>query len=123
MPKEPIKVYISGQITGLTEDEFHQNFEEAQLLLQGHGFYTVNPLEVVPECKLDCGSESIFDDGRYQHTWQCYMKYDIKELLDCDALFAMDNATQSRGARLELEIARNLGLPIITSEDGKELEW
>lgn len=123
METQPVKVYVSGQITGLPEDVFLQNFEEATLLLQRHGFSPVNPAEVTPGCEEKCESDKTFSNGNYQHTWQCYMKYDIMELLECDAIFAMENAVRSKGAMMEIQIAMALGMKVITSSNGEDLDW
>src|SRR4051794_10501302 len=102
MDARPNKVYITGKISGLTETEYWPIFAEAANFLKAHGFSPVNPLEVVPECKEACKSGLTFEDGKYMHTWQCYMKADIIELMKCDAIMPLPNAESSRGAQLEL---------------------
>lgn len=44
--------------------------------------------------------------------WEEYMRYDLKMLVDCDAIFLLKGYSRSRGALLELQIARELGLRI-----------
>lgn len=122
MTESSPEAYVCGQITGLDEEEYRKNFSEACALVESHGYKAVNPLEVIPDCERGCNSALKFSNGDYQHTWQCYMKYDIIALLNCDAIFVQKNAIYSKGATLELEIARKLGLWILTSEDGKELD-
>lgn len=126
MPEAPNRVYITGKISGLPEEEYKRLFAEAATLLRGHGFEPVNPLDVKPECEESCDSGLKFDDGSYQHKWQCYMKYDIIEMLKCDAIFPLDNHFDSAGARLEMEIASRVGLPLIFKVDpvnGGGLDW
>lgn len=116
-----MKVYISGKISGLEESEYLPMFAEAAEFLKKCGHEPVNPLEVDPGCNEACKSGLSFEDGRYMHTWQCYMKADIKALLECDAIMALDNAGDSRGAQLELELASHLDIVEIVRV-GNELE-
>lgn len=122
MPNRPVRVYITGKISGLAEEEFKKNFADAAELLTSHGFTPVNPLDVVPGCGDSCESGLTFEDGSYQHTWQCYMKADIIEMLGCDAVFPLENYLDSRGARTEVGLAITVGMPVIRVRDG-ELDW
>ena len=116
------KVYITGKISGLEEAEYLPLFAEAADFLRGHGFTPVNPIEVVPECAEACNSGLTFGDGRYMHTWQCYMKADIIELMKCEAIMALPNADDSKGAQLELRLAEQVGL-VLMYRDGDSLDW
>lgn len=116
------KVYITGKISGLEESEYLPLFAEAAEFLKSHGFTPVNPLEVVPECADACNSGLTFEDGRYMHTWQCYMKADIKAMMDCEAILPLENAVDSRGAKLEMQLAEQVGL-VLMERDGDELTW
>lgn len=115
MPEAPMKVYISGPISGLEEVEYLRNFAEGAEFISSEGFIPVNPLEVVPDCTDACESGLSFEDGRYMHTWKCYMKADIKALLDCDAIFVLPHpkTAESRGVKLEVAIARSLNLQVM----------
>lgn len=112
------KCYVSGKISELSEEEFKENFRKASELVEAHGYEAVNPLEVIPGCEKLCGSLATFSDGTYQHTWACYMKYDILALLECQAIYLQPNWKESRGARVELDVARAIGLWILT-DDGE----
>ena len=92
-----MKVYISGQITGL--DNFAELFDQAQIMLESKGYEVVNP------CKLP---------HNHNKTWQSYMKEDIKALCDCEAIYMIDNWAKSSGARLEEHIAFRLKLQVIS---------
>lgn len=93
------KIYISGKISGLETEEVKSLFNQAEQSLKLRGFETVNPLDVLP----------------YQEhlTWEDYMIADIKALFDCKAIFMLTNWKDSRGARIEHNIANELGLRII----------
>ena len=91
------KIYISGQISGLTRPEYVANFLEAARLLNAQGYDVVNPL---------------FNGVDATQPWQVHMKADIRLLIECDAIFMLSNWELSNGATLEREIAKGLGLRI-----------
>jgi hypothetical protein len=88
------KVYISGHITGI---DFGNRFAFscARNALELCGYEVVDPSEV----QLD-------DEA----TWADYMRADLKLLLDCDFIYMLDGWEDSKGARLERELAENLGI-------------
>lgn len=96
-----MKVYISGKITGLPHDQVVDSFNRAEYRLLKAGFKAVNPLN---------NGLSIEDK------WEHHMKADIKMLMDCDAIYLMKNWKHSKGARIERELADNLGYVIIEQE-------
>jgi len=104
-----MKIYISGQITGLKFEEAKKKFIEAsQFLLKNYHAYIVNPL----------------DDFNYQKnkTWNEYMINDIKWLLECDTIFMLDNWQKSRGARIEHFIAKETGKVILYQDEKTKLK-
>lgn len=88
------KVYISGPITGI---DFGNRFAFscARSALELCGYEVVDPSEV----QLD-------DDA----SWADYMKADLKLLLDCDYIYMLEGWEDSKGARIERELAENLGI-------------
>lgn len=94
----PMKVYISGRITGLPIDIVKKKFGDAEDLLLALGFIPVNPLNN----GLD-----------HTHTWEEHMTKDIEMLMPCDAVFMLDNWKLSRGARIEYNIARETGKKLL----------
>lgn len=95
------KVYISGPITGI---DFGNRFAFscARCALELCGYEVVDPSEV----QLD-------DDA----SWADYMKADLKLLLDCDYIFMLEGWEDSKGARLERELAENLGIEEIDLDE------
>lgn len=89
-------IYISGKITGLDLKVAFDNFEQAENELLARGFEPVNPMKKVSE-----------QEGK---TWKEYMLEDIALLWDCDGIYLLKNWKQSKGAKLEWVIARELGL-------------
>lgn len=88
------KVYISGPITGV---DFGNRFAFscARSALELCGYEVVDPSEV----QLD-------DEA----SWADYMRADLKLLLDCDYIYMLEGWEDSKGARLERELAENLGI-------------
>ena len=96
--KKP-KVYISGQITNLPEEEYKRKFKEAEDKLIGFGYDVVNPASLDP-----------IPNG----TWTDYMRRDIKLLMDCDYIYMLDNWTESTGAKAEFRLAVDIGIERLT---------
>lgn len=96
------KIYISGKITG--NKNYKQEFEAAEMLLKLAGYYPVNP------------AREHLPDGA---TWADYMRHDIKLLCNCDGLYMLKDWQESKGARVEHQLAQNLGLKIYY-EGGKK---
>ena len=96
-----MKFYISGKISG-TEKVARRQFEEAKTILVACGHKAVNP----------------FDNGLTEDdTWERHLAVDILELMRCDALVQLPTWEDSRGARLEHEIARECNMPIYSISD------
>lgn len=104
------RVYISGPMTGLPELNYPA-FHSAARLLRANGFEVENPAEN-PEPV--CGS------------WTGYMRLALVQISRCDSLLLLPGWLDSRGARLELHIAQQLGLPVAHHADATSvagLRW
>lgn len=101
-----MKVYISGKITGLKLKQAMQNFANAELLLGSAGMTPVNPLNGADQKK----------------SWKQHMVRDVELLLGCEAILLLRNWTDSKGARIEKNIAVECGMKILheTSTNVKE---
>lgn len=93
------KIYISGKITGI--DNYAELFENAENLLKSKGFEVINPVKL---------------NHLHDNTWQSYMKEDIKALMDCDAIYMLNNWHQSKGAIIEKKLAFEVGIQIINEK-------
>jgi hypothetical protein len=96
-----MKIYISGQISGLPEAEALNNFAQAKRQLQR-------------KCP-DATIISPMHDIKHEHdkSWESYMKEDIGELLRCDTIAMLPNWGKSKGAKLEYLIASSLNFEVI----------
>jgi hypothetical protein len=92
------KIYISGKITGLEPKQAFKKFEKAEEFLKNYlGYNVINPIKQCPQ----------------QENWSDYMLKDIELLFDCDAIYMLSNWQDSKGARIEHAIAKELGLRIL----------
>lgn len=102
------KVYISGPITGRGLTECKVDFNSTELWLTGLGYDAINPM-----------SYDTIEDG----TWEDYMKRDLKLLMDCDYIYMLNGWEKSKGARMEIYIATELGIKILLlDENGKVID-
>lgn len=91
------RCYVAGPMTGLPEYNFPAFFE-AEALLRAEGWHVENPAQhgVVGEA-----------------TWADYMLFDLGRLVTCSTLYLLPNWSKSRGASIEVRIARELGLSLM----------
>tara|TARA_R110001583_G_C5630751_1_gene407011 strand:+ start:1611 stop:1946 length:336 start_codon:yes stop_codon:yes gene_type:complete len=93
-----MKIYISGMITGLKHDQYRKKFKEAVEFLRSEGNDPVDPSELgKPE----------------HHSWDYYMRKAIPQLCECDGIYMLEGWQESKGARLELQIARSLDMNVV----------
>jgi hypothetical protein len=91
------KVYISGAMTGIPEFNF-PTFNKVAELLRQDGAIVFNPAESF--------------EGRTDLPRHEYMREDIKQLLDAEAIMMIEGWHESKGACLELEIAKEINIPL-----------
>lgn len=108
-------LYISGPISGLTSEEARSKFSSAALLLRNRAYETLDPHDVGACEDTSCdGKEDPSQPDGWLHSWECYLKYDLIEMLKCDGVALLDNWEESRGARLEWNTAKELSIPAHT---------
>jgi hypothetical protein len=105
MRKKIKSVYLSGGISGV--DNYKANFSRAYALVGGCGFAVVSPVLIgqMVEHRLRRKKEI---------TWFDYMRGCVGVLAHCDAIAMLPGWQKSKGARIELRIAKDLGLEILT---------
>lgn len=94
-----MKTYISGKISGLPEHEARAKFDNTAILLKAKGYTPVNPFDVQP--------------AHPNPVWEDYMAADIHALMHCQAIYMQRDWGQSKGARIEYQIALELGLVVM----------
>jgi hypothetical protein len=98
---EQVKVYISGPMTGIPEFNYPA-FEAAEKIVSAAGYDPVSPHRAP---KLE--------------TWKEYMRYDIKLLMDCQAIAMLPGWENSKGANIEFDIANRLDFYIWGIHEGE----
>jgi hypothetical protein len=89
--------YIAGKIGDLPVNEYTANFENAKNVVSEMGYKPIAPTDLPHD---------------HDRSWDSYMKEDLTAMLKCDAVYALKNWTKSPGARIEVGLAFQLGLPI-----------
>lgn len=92
------KAYISGKITGMLETEYKDLFKKGCEKANELGYEAVNPCEL---------------NHNHDLSWSSYMKVDLIAMFDCDALIALPNWKDSKGAIIEVNLAIELGMVVI----------
>lgn len=102
--QKPVKVYISGPISGGNLKKREKAFDEAAVSLIVQGYKPVNPF-----------ANGLPADASYGD----HMRADLKMMLDCDAIFMLRGWSSSRGAVIEKKVAAACGMTILY-QDAKE---
>lgn len=108
------KVYLSGPISshvpGVDREELKRRFYSAEkwLEIERPEWDLVNPLRVLAECGGACGGDPTNNTSHPSHSWQCWMRYDIKAMMDCDTIVMLPAWQQSSGAKVESMLAQKL---------------
>lgn len=95
-------IYLSGPMTGLPEYNYPA-FREAAKMLRYFGQIVFDPSEAF--------------EGRTDLPKEIYMRKDIEELLKADVVALLQGWELSTGAQLEVEVAKQCGIPIRLLEE------
>ena len=92
-----MKLYLCGPMSGLP-DLNYPAFHAAADLLRADGHEVINPAEnPAPPCK----------------SWRGYMRMSVAQVAQCEAIAVLPGWEKSRGATLEMHIARQLDLIVM----------
>lgn len=112
-------VYISGPMTGEPNLNF-EAFEQAENKIKSLGFTVFNPHKFEELQNEDFLNK--IKSLNQNESWSEYMKIDlVKMLQNCDFVLALNNWERSRGATIEIFLAKSLGLPVLHNETYEEL--
>lgn len=90
------RVYVAGPMSGIDGLNYPE-FNRAAAQLRGLGYHVENPAEnPAPPCK----------------SWEGYMRMAIAQLVTCEEIHMLRGWSQSKGAKIEREIAGHLGLVV-----------
>jgi Domain of unknown function (DUF4406) len=91
------RVYIAGPMTGLPGFNYPA-FNRAAGILRAKGYHVENPADnPVPPCG----------------TWKGYMRMGIAQLVTCDTVALLPNWSDSKGAKVEHQLALDLDLDVL----------
>lgn len=99
-------IYISGKITGT--DDYENRFAKVEEKLKSEGFTVLNPVRTGKWLERYLAPKV--------PTWIQYMKQAIKSLMSADCIYMLKGYRESKGARLELFLAKFLQYEIIYEE-------
>lgn len=89
-----MNLYIIGPVTGIDNGNLPR-FTRARIALEGAGYEADIPHDHVP----------------HDAEWNDAMKASIKRLLDADGVALLPGWHDSKGASLEYDVARRVGIP------------
>lgn len=96
-------IYLSGKITGT--DDYKSRFSLAEQKLKNKGVQVLNPVKAGMYLARSLAPEV--------PTWVQYMKCSIKLMMKANCIYMLKGYEESKGARLELLIARVLKFNIM----------
>lgn len=92
------KIYIAGKVTGLKIEDVTEKFKSVQKELEADGYEVVNPIEVVQDPNT---------------SWKNAMKLCIAALVQCNSIYLLPCWEDSKGAQVEYNLAKAIGLRIL----------
>lgn len=98
------KVYIAGKVSGLPMDEVRAKFAAVEERLRQEGAIVFNPAKEV-------ATHLLLNPRRAN--WLDEMRFCLSELVWCHEVHFLPDWKESRGATLEHEVAKGLGLTIV----------
>ena len=97
-----MKVYLSGKMSGLSDDQWRMRFAECDAILTLEGYKVVNPARTII-----ASHPWLYRIVGYRLT----LWYNLRLLRRCDSIFMVGSDWRdSRGARLERMKARKWGI-------------
>lgn len=90
-------VYISGKMSGLTEEEYRKNFKDAENRLIELGYNVVNPCELT----------------YLQKSYSGMLLQALYALSQCDKIYMLKNWKESNGAKCEYWFAKGMEIEIM----------
>lgn len=115
------KIYISGKIDGV--EDYKERFLDAEkFLLSDFTEWKDGIAQIVNPATKGIQLQAMYMTRHKRlPTYEEYLADDIKELANgCTAIFMLDNWKDSKGAKIELDLAKKLGLKVYYENKVKE---
>lgn len=110
MKKETI--YIAGKVTGLDTKEVQEKFDAAQEKFIYLGFDVINPIQIVHQ----------YADG-FETDWETAMQLCLAKLEEATHIYMLEDWKDSKGATIEHERAKEIGIDIIYQKSPTETNY
>lgn len=91
------RIYLAGPMTGLPDFNYPA-FNREAARLRDLGYDVENPAE---------------NPENHDKRWETYMRLAIPQMLTCDMVAVLPGAALSRGAVVEISLARQLAMPVV----------
>lgn len=112
-----MKVYIAGPMRGYEQYNFPA-FDDAERQWRRMGNTPISPATLDRIHEGSDGNGAFEDDDMRRVT-----RRDLMATLDADAVAVLPGWQRSRGALLEVMLARSVGMPIYDAKTAEELPW
>jgi len=109
-----MKIYVAGPMSSVQYFNYPEFFRVANAL-RALGHEVINPAETNGPT-LEEALKDVVDNPM---EWEDYMRLDLRSITQVDALCLLPGWQFSKGARLEIAVAKELNLPLYILKDGK----
>jgi len=99
-PSRTRRIYIAGPMSGIEDHNFPAFNAQAEILRK-EGWTVLNPAD-----------HGVVEGAE----WGDYLRHDLAGLVTCEAIYLLPGWEGSKGARLEVVVAEQLGLTILSAE-------
>jgi hypothetical protein len=108
-----MKIYIAGPMTGIPQFNYPEFFRVANDLRE-LGHFVINPAE----SNGPTVEEALRDVEANPRSWDYYMRKDVMSVASADAICLLPGWKNSKGAQLEVTVAKALEMPLLILKDG-----
>lgn len=78
-------------------------------------------VEIISPHNIDEFSDNGINPDAEQHTWAWHLGEDVKQLLECDAIYLCQGWSDSKGCRVELAVAKSQNMLILKNKNADSL--
>lgn len=112
---KPARLYLAGPMSNIPQLNFPLFHAEAYRLRM-LGYDIVNPAEINGGAD-EVTATALMTPAQLADHWLECMRADVKQLVDCDGIALLPGWGNSRGAMIESELAKGLGLLVCNAAD------
>lgn len=109
-----MKIYVAGPMSSVQDFNYPEFFRVANAL-RALGHEVINPAET-NGLTVEEALKDVVDNPM---EWEDYMRLDLRSITQVEALCLLPGWQFSKGARLEIAVAKELNLPLYIFKDGK----